>query len=178
MVDAEVGLSQSVGLSTSASPRYTPTGPSRSASPHSMAAGPSRSSSPCMAQSRSTSPGGPQLQRQASKRRRVSREEEVDEAILQGFRESRDRRAIREKITAEKQAAQKNPESHYGLEIAERLNKMNPRQKAIAKLRIQQVLLEVEFPSESYPQQPMPLSRPPPPPSQSSFFGPEYGQEY
>ena len=52
---------------------------------------------------------------------------------------------MRERKEAEKQP--RNPETHYGLEIAEKLNRFTPYQKALAKLKIQLVLLEIKFPN-------------------------------
>ena len=69
-------------------------------------------------------------------------EESLDQALLQDILDSLERRAK----TAE---TPKNPEIHFGLDIAERLNCLNPRQKAVAKLRIQRVMLEVEFPEQT-----------------------------
>ena len=71
---------------------------------------------------------------------------EVDDALLLLSRTALERRLLREKKKAEKEAAPKNPEINYGMEIAETLNRFTPRQKAVAKLRIRQVLFEVEFP--------------------------------
>ena len=70
---------------------------------------------------------------------------EVDDALLALARSAQERRIVRERKEAEKQP--RNPETHYGLEIAETLNRFTPHQKALAKVRIQQVLLEIEFPN-------------------------------
>lgn len=78
------------------------------------------------------------------KRRRLNREEQLDEAILEGLRESRMRRERRE----EAKAAENNADMYFGKYVGETLHEMAPRQKAIAKSRIQQVLLEVQFPEE------------------------------
>ena len=51
-----------------------------------------------------------------------------------------------------------NPESNYGLEVAEGLNKLTLRQRSLAKLRMQQVLFEIELPDEMYNSIAMPLS--------------------
>ena len=70
---------------------------------------------------------------------------EVDDALLALARNAQERRLMRERKEAEK----RNPETNYGLEIAETLNRFTPYQKALAKLKIQQVLLEIEFPNSS-----------------------------
>ena len=86
---------------------------------------------------------GPQQHR---KRQRISRDEKIDDAICEGFCESRKRWGKR----AEAEAEQKNPDIHCGRDVGERFYRMTPRQKAVAKVMIQQVLLDVEFPSEQY----------------------------
>ena len=48
------------------------------------------------------------------------------------------------------EAEQKNPDIHFGRDVGERLYRMTPCQNAVTKVRIQQVLLDVEFPSEQY----------------------------
>ena len=93
---------------------------------------------------------------QHRKRPRSSQDEDIDTAIIEGFCESRERWEKRVKDKTEQ-----NPDMHFGRDVGERLYRMTPRQKALAKVRIQQVLLEVEFPSEQYYQQPMPPLPPP-----------------
>ena len=100
-------------------------------------------------------PSSRELQ-QHRKRPRSSRDEDIDNAIIDGFHESRERWEKRVEGKTEQ-----NPDIHFGRDVGERLYRMTPRQKAIAKVRIQQVLLEVEFPSEQYYQQPMPPLPPP-----------------
>ena len=120
----------------------TPAGLSRSVSPSdtAVAAGQSRSSSP-----RRIAASSPRPQPLNQKRRRMTRDEEsLDQALLQDILDSHERRAKTAEIP-------KNPEIHFGLDIAERLNCLNPRQKAVAKLRIQRVMLEVEFPEQTTP---------------------------
>ena len=129
----------------------TPTGPSRSVSPCPTAAASSRSTA---------TPASPIPQPRSQKRKRVqTREEDLDQALLQDILDSRERRRGKSAETP------KNPEVHFGLEIAERLNQMTPRLKAVAKMRIQQVLLEVEFPEPTMP---------PPSPSQTTGFYSNY----
>ena len=89
----------------------------------------------------SASPGPSEL---PPKRQRKEKNE-IDDALLALTRNAQERRLMRERKEAEK----RNPETHYGLEIAETLNRFTPYQKALAKLKIQQVLLEIEFPNSS-----------------------------
>lgn len=84
------------------------------------------------------------------KRRRRGSNNEVDDALLLLSRSAIERQIMQDKKEAEKNAPPPNPETNYGLEIAETLHRFTPRQRALAKLRIQQVLLEVEFPDEAY----------------------------
>ena len=57
---------------------------------------------------------------------------------------------------AEAESAEKNADMYFGKNVGETLHQMTPRQKAIAKARIQQVLLEVQFPEEPFYQPPSP----------------------
>ena len=93
---------------------------------------------------------------QHRKNPRSSRDEDIDNAIIEGFRESRGRWEKRVEGKTEQ-----NPDIHFGRDVGERLYRMTSRHKAIAKVRIQQVLQQVEFPSEKYYQQPMPPLPPP-----------------
>ena len=79
--------------------------------------------------------------------------EELDDAICEGLRVSRKRRERK----AEAEAAENNAEMYFGKNVGETLRLMTPRQKAIAKARIQQVLLEVEFSAQQSYQPPLPL---------------------
>ena len=104
--------------------------------------------SPVLTPSGSASPAGPS--ELPPKRKRKGSNNEVDNALLLLSRTAIERNLTRGKREAEKNATPRNPETNYGLEIAETLNRFTPRQKALAKFRIQQVLLEIEFPSEMY----------------------------
>ena len=73
---------------------------------------------------------------------------EVDNALLLS-KTAKERHLTWRKREAEKNTT-RNPETNYGLEIAETLNRFTSQQKALAKFKIQQVLLEIEFPSEMY----------------------------
>lgn len=61
----------------------------------------------------------------------------------------------KKKERKELEAAEKNSDMSFGRHVGERLSKMTPYQKAIAQVKIQQVLLEVEFPSDQFHQQPI-----------------------
>lgn len=73
-------------------------------------------------------------------RREQTKDEEVEDALLKTLRG-----------VQEKQQASTNPNHHFGLEVAERLQQLTPHQAALAKVKIQQIMLECEFPPESYP---------------------------
>ena len=118
MVDAEDGRS----------PHCTPAASSISTSPCHMASTPSTSSH--------TAPREPQ-----QKRRWIGLGEELDEAISEGLHESRKRWERK----AEAEATEKNTGMYFGKNVGETLHLMTPHQKAIAKARFQQMLLEVEF---------------------------------
>ena len=132
MVDDEVGRSS----------HYTPAASSISTSPCRMA-----TSTPSTFSH--TAPRGSQ-----QKRRRISRGEELDDAICEGLRES----SKKWERKAEAEAAEKNAEMYFGKNVGETLRLMTPRQKAIAKATIQQVLLEVEFSAQQSYQRPLPLT--------------------
>ena len=50
--------------------------------------------------------------------------------------------------TKRKRYDELDEETHFGLQVAATIRRFNPRQKALAKLRIEQVLVDVEFPPE------------------------------
>ena len=87
----------------------------------------------------------PRLNELPPAKKRKTRDE-VDEALIQLSKSTIERRKQKEKKEAEKQA--RNPEINYGLDVAETLNRFTPRQRALVKLKIQQLLFETEFPSE------------------------------
>jgi len=95
------------------------------------------------------------------KRKRKGGNNEADDALLLLSRSALERRSVRDKKKPEKQVTPRNTETNYGLEIAETLNRFTLRQRALAKFRIQQVLLEVEFPDEIH------SGAMPPPPNMS-----------
>ena len=42
-----------------------------------------------------------------------------------------------------------NPDQYFGMEVAERLNTMSCRTKALAKVRIQEILYDIQFGAEN-----------------------------
>ena len=113
----------------------------------------STSTSPCrMASTPSTSSSRAASREPQQKRRRITRDEETDEAICVGLRES----SKRWERKAEAESAKKNADMYFGKNVGETLHQMTPRQKVIAKARIQHVLLEVQFPEEPFYQPPSP----------------------
>ena len=82
-------------------------------------------------------------------RKKRKARDEVDEALVQLSKSAVQRRQLKEKREAEKQAVVRNLEINYGLEVAETLNRLTVRQRALAKLKIQQLLFEIEFPSDA-----------------------------
>ena len=94
-----------------------------------------------------------------------SRKEDIEDVLLQCFKESRERQIARAKEKEAEKLDQKNPEYHYGMEIARTLNEMPPREKAIAKLKIIQVITDIQFPPD-YP--------PPIPPQPTDYYPPNY----
>ena len=88
------------------------------------------------------------------KRKQKSTASDVDDALIMLSKTAVERRKRKDKREAEKQAMPRNPETNYGLEIAKTLNRFTPQQKSLAKLRIQQVLFEIEFPQDMYMQPP------------------------
>ena len=96
----------------------------------------------------SSRPSTPTTYEPISKRRRKTTSNDVDDALLLLSKTALERRLLKDKKEAEKQALPRNPETNYGLEVAETLNRFTPRQRSLAKLRIQQILFEIEFPSD------------------------------
>ena len=94
----------------------------------------------------------------------------MDKAIFQLSEDTRERRNRRdaererkdderERRDAERENRKKTPaEAHYGLQVAETLDRFTPQQKVQAKLRIQQILMEIEFPSAVSQTMPAPPS--------------------
>lgn len=66
----------------------------------------------------------------------------VDDAIIQLSKSTIERRAMRDKREAEKSL----PELNYGMEVAKTLSVLSPRKRALAKVKMQQLLYEIKFP--------------------------------
>ena len=111
----------------------------------------STSTSPCHMASTTSSSRAASMEPQ-QKRRRITRDEEIDEAICVGLRES----SKRWERKAEAESAEKNADMYFGKNVGETLHQMTPRQKAIAKARIKHVLQEVQLPEEPFYQPPSP----------------------
>ena len=43
-----------------------------------------------------------------------------------------------------------NPDTHFCMELASHLRRLSPRQNALAKIRLQQVVFDLEYPSTEY----------------------------
>ena len=67
----------------------------------------------------------------------------MDDTLLLLSKAALERRLLKDRREVEKP---RNPETNYGLEVAETLNRFTLRQRSLAKLRIQQILFEIEFP--------------------------------
>ena len=82
-----------------------------------------------------------------AKKQRITKEK-VDEAVLQLSKSFVERQKQKERREAEKRSeVRRNPEGNYGMEVAQTLNRFNPHQRALAKMKIQQLLFEIEFPN-------------------------------
>ena len=86
-----------------------------------------------------------------TQRRKGCKGDDVDAVIIQSLKGSQERWA--QKVTQEEEgkSLMNDEEGHFGMQVAATLRRLTPRQKAIAKLRIDQVLVDVEFPAEPYP---------------------------
>lgn len=68
--------------------------------------------------------------------------DEVEELMITELKEIQERRTAKE-LT--------DDEGYFGQHVAATLRKFNDRQKAIAKIQIEQLLVNIEFPSDPYP---------------------------
>ena len=69
------------------------------------------------------------------RKRKKEQPDEVEQTIIDSIRGIQDRQSQ----TAE------DEESHYGKQVSATLRRFNNRQNALAKLQIQEVLLDIEF---------------------------------
>ena len=74
------------------------------------------------------------------KRRKISKSEEADEAIVKTLQDLHAQRS---------QQLQEDEEELFGKSVGAALRRMSLQQRAIAKLHIQQVLLNAEFPNNA-----------------------------
>ena len=81
---------------------------------------------------------------QPKKRRREA--DPGDEALISSLKEVT---AYAKEIKEKKATRDKSPNMHFGMEVAGQLDRLEQRQQAIAKVRIQQVLLNIEYPSST-----------------------------
>ena len=91
----------------------------------------------------SSRPDSPATFEPSIKRKRKGSSSDVDDTLLLLSKAALERRLLKDRREVEKP---RNPETNYGLEVAETLNRFTPRQRSLAKLRIQQILFEIEFP--------------------------------
>ena len=82
-----------------------------------------------------------------TKRRKGNKDDEVDSAIITSLKGIQER-WIQKDAEADKQArvTHMDEEGHFGNQVAATLRRLTTRQKAITKLQIDQVLVNVEFP--------------------------------
>ena len=102
--------------------------------------------------SRSVSPASSIMHQPVPKKRRCSNKADaaMDEVIIRSLKGIEDRQAKRDH-----RPETVDGEGHYGSHVAATLRKLTPKQQAIARLQIDQVLLNVEFPCDpSYPPPP------------------------
>ena len=72
----------------------------------------------------------------------------MNEAVLQLSKSFVEQQMQKERREADKcSKVRRNPEGKYGMEVAQTLNRFNPHQNALAKMKIQQLLFEIEFPN-------------------------------
>ena len=76
-----------------------------------------------------------------AKRRKSSRSKDIDELLVQSINMLQESRKKKEEL---------DDEGHFAHHVAATLRRFNSRQKAVAKLRIEQVLVDVEFTQDHY----------------------------
>ena len=80
-----------------------------------------------------------QPEQQPPLKKRSSTIDDNDEMLITSIKNLRERQQ-------DKQKGQLDEETHFGLQVAETLRRFNSKQRALAKLQIDQVLFNVEFP--------------------------------
>ena len=87
----------------------------------------------------STESPSPSIPGQSQKRKRTR--DPLDQLLIESMQAMKERRAAKIKEPPSKNI-------HFGIEIAQRLDKMTDRQCAMAKLKILQVVTDIEYPSD------------------------------
>ena len=88
----------------------------------------------------SASDGSTELQAPSKKKIKTSNSNEMEDLIVSSLKNLQERR--RERVCLDEAG-------HFGHQIAATLRRFTPRQMALAKLQIEQVLFNVEFPVET-----------------------------
>ena len=83
-------------------------------------------------------------QQPAVKKRKVSKGDEIDDMLMRSLKDIQERQNKRSGTDTS------DGETHFGNHVAATLRRLTPKQQAIAKLQIDQILLNVEFPCEPY----------------------------
>ena len=74
------------------------------------------------------------------KQKHASKEDETDAALLHTLGV----------LAARPNKEEVDPDTHFCMELASRLRRLPPRQNALAKIRLQQVFFDLEYPSAEY----------------------------
>lgn len=85
---------------------------------------------------------GPSKQPPAKRKKSSNKLDEVDEALLKSLAGIQERR-----IARVEEPKVMDAEGHFGEHVAATLRRFTPQQRAFAKLEIDRVLVNVEFPS-------------------------------
>lgn len=72
-----------------------------------------------------------------SAKKRKAKQEDIDELLVKSLYSLQDSKKAK--------TEQMDEEEHYGQQIAHSLRRLNPRQKALAKIKIQELLFNIEF---------------------------------
>lgn len=81
-------------------------------------------------------------------RRKHSSTKDVDDAIIQLSKSVVERRNKKERREPENDET-RNPEYHYAIKVAKTLSRLTSRNRSLAKMKIQQMLFELEFPADT-----------------------------
>ena len=86
-----------------------------------------------------------------TKRRKGCKGDDVDAVIIQSLKGIQERWPQKETQEEERKSLMNDEEGYFGMQVAATLRRLTSRQKAIAKLRIDQILVDVDCPAEPYP---------------------------